>query len=90
MWLSRGSRPLVLLTTKSNKTGPFLITHTRSFPRSLQFSQFADLVLGDSRHISPEVHVLALLQLHIHLREQHQPYSYRYKASKNTRPQLHF
>lgn len=68
---------------------------TRSFPRSLQFSQFADLVLSDCRHVSPEVHVLALLQLHIHLQEQYHSYCApcaegvyfiynRSKASKNT------
>lgn len=40
---------------------------TWSFTRGLQFSQFADLILGDGRHVSPKVHVFALLQLHVHL-----------------------
>ncbi len=51
---------------------------TWSFPGGLQFSQFADLILCDGRHIPPEVHVLSLLQLHVHLPAQHHSYSNQY------------
>lgn len=40
---------------------------TWSLARGLQLAELGDLVLGDDGHVPPEVHILALFQLHVHL-----------------------
>lgn len=41
-----------------------------SFPRGLQFAELGNLILCDNGHVPPEIHVLALLQLHVDLQAE--------------------
>lgn len=62
--------------TRIPKSTPcvFLVTGLGAEPavtwplaRGLQLAELGDLVLCDDGHVAPEVHVLALLELHVHL-----------------------
>lgn len=60
--------PLTLPVTPA--PGSALPLTWSSFPRGLQFAKLGYLILRDDGHVSPEVHVLPLLQLHVNLQAE--------------------